>query len=235
MFKRKQQDVSDSSKHWYQDKYQHVLTQRNLLALIALVSLAVAAIAVMAVLNLAPLKTVEPFLLQFDEKTGITQRVTPVTRAQFTANEAIDRYFATFYLRAREGYNPSIYRYNFNVVRLMSTPTVFRGYRDQVDAKIEGSIANRLGAEGMREIKIRSAAYIKNPPSKTGEVEVTAAKNLQVRLFIKEEAPNQATIEKAWVATITFEYADLTLNEEDRFINPLGFTVTNYQIEPETE
>ena len=52
MFKRSQQDVSDGSKSWYQDKYQHVLTQRNLLALISLISLLSAVIAAFALLRL---------------------------------------------------------------------------------------------------------------------------------------------------------------------------------------
>ena len=41
MLKRSQKQVSENSQSWYQDKYQHVLTQRNVLALIALIALGV--------------------------------------------------------------------------------------------------------------------------------------------------------------------------------------------------
>ena len=234
MFKRSQQDVSESSKHWYQDKYQHVLTQRNMLALIAVFSLIAATAAVFTVLHLAPLKSVEPYLLQVDEKTGFTQRVTPISRKDYAAEPAIDRYFTTVYLRMRESYNANILRYNYNIVRLMSTPDIFRRYRSTVDPKVEDSIAKRLGAVGQRDVRVRSMAYIQNPTDKKQKAEPqTLSKIIQARITTVETMPNSAEKETPWVVTITFEYADLSLNPDEQLLNPLGYTVTSYQIEPE--
>ena len=91
MLKRTQRQVSDSSRHWYQDKYQHVLVQRNLLALISLISMAVALVAVFTVARLAPQKSVEPYLLQVDEKTGITRKVEPISRTELANSDAVNR------------------------------------------------------------------------------------------------------------------------------------------------
>ncbi len=233
MFKRKQKDVTDGSKHWYQDKYQHVLVQRNVLALVALIALVAALIAVFAVMRMAPLKTVEPYLLQIDPRTGITQRVDPVTRNQYAAAEAVDRYFASQYLRARESYNFSILRYNYNVVRLMSTASVFGTFRRMVDASNPQSPAALMGAMGQRDIRIRSLSYIQNPPAFNQKAEVTPTKIMQARITTVDSIPNAPDRAEQWVVTITFEYASLNLNDEEQLINPLGFTVTSYQIQRE--
>ena len=234
--KRKQQDVSDSSKHWYQDKYQHVLTQRNMLALIAIVSLLAAMVAVLAVMRLAPLKSVDPYLIQIDEKTGITQRVIPVSRQEYAADQAVDRYFTSVYLRMRESYNINILRYNYNVVRLMSTADIFRKFRYLVDPANESSFAKRLGAAGLRDVKIRSMIYITNPADKKKSAGATGTqKIMQARITTSESVPNQPDKETYWVVTITFEYADLSLSQDEQLLNPLGYTVTSYQIQPEIQ
>jgi type IV secretion system protein VirB8 len=239
MFKRSQQDVSDGSKHWYQDKYQHVLTQRNMLALIAVVSLIAAAMAVFAVLRLAPLKTVEPYLVQIEEKTGVTQRVVPLSRKDYAANQAVDRYFTAMYVRMRESYNIHMLRYNYNVVRLMSMPGVFNKFRRDVDPKAESSPAMRLGNFGQRETRIRSMAYVTNPAekSKTGKTKAAASQSKIIRADITttESAANAVGKEERWIVTITFEYTDMNLNQDEQTLNPLGYTVTSYQIQQEIE
>jgi type IV secretion system protein VirB8 len=234
VFKRSQQEVSDGSQHWYQDKYQHVLTQRNLLALITLVALVITLVAVFAVLRLAPLKSVEPYLLQIDERTGITQKVNPVSRNEYAANEAVDRYFTALYLRTRESYNATILRYNYNVVRLMSATDVFQEYRRQVDPSVEGSVAARLGNFGRRDVKIRSVAYITNPTDQyQKKTAVPDYKIIQARITTTDMQNNQSDAQQNWVVTITFEYATLAITEAEQWINPLGYQVISYQIQRE--
>lgn len=232
MFKRTQRQADDSSKHWYQDKYQHVLVQRNVLALVALASLVCAFIAVVAVMHFAPLKSVEPYLLQIDEKTGITQKVEPISRNQYAASEAVDRYFTSLYVRARESYNFSILRTNYNQVRLMSTPGVFYSYRSQL-GNSKTSLTSVLGTAGQRDIRINSISYILNPPIPGKPEPETPVKIMQVRLTTTDTLPNTPDVTQQWVITINFEYASLNLNVSDQLLNPLGYTVTSYQIQRE--
>ena len=233
LFKRTQKEVNDSSQHWYQDKYQHVLVQRNILALVALGALLIGLICVIAVLRMAPLKSVEPYLLQIDDKTGMTQRVDPITRDQYAANEAVDRYFTSLYLRAREGYNFSILRYNYNLVRIMSTADVYRNFTKVVNTTNPNSLAATLGAQGQRDIRIRSMSYIQNPNVRGITADKTPSKIIQARITTMDSMPNAADVVQQWVVTITFEYATLNLNEEEQLLNPLGYTVTSYQIQRE--
>jgi type IV secretion system protein VirB8 len=233
MFKRKQKSVSESAKNWYQDKYQQVLVQRNVLMLVALVALVLSLGAVFAVGRLAPLKTVEPLLLQIDDKSGIVRSVEPVERNRYAANEAIDRYFLARYITAREGFNFSILRSNYNLVRIMSTPEVFYQFRRQVDPANEESLAARLKTTGQRDIRFVSVSYLSNPPLPGGAVEKTPSKIMQARIVATDLLPNAGEVKTNYVVTVTFEYAKLELNAEEMLLNPLGFQVTSYQIQKE--
>lgn len=232
MFKRSAKSDASGTKHWYLDKYQQILVQRNILALICILAMGGCLVAVFAVYSLAPLKSVEPYLLKIDEKSGVVQKVEPVARNEYAANEAVDRYFVSKYIMARESYNPSILRYNYNMVRVMSTPDVFYLFRGSVDPNDPKSAAAILKGIGVRDIKFKSISYIKNPPI-DGKEEVTPTKIMQARFVANDRLPNAPEAPVHNVATVAFEYAILNLNEEEQLINPLGFTVTSYQVQRE--
>ena len=235
MLKRSQRQVSDSSKHWYQDKYQHVLVQRNILALVSLVALLVALGSVFAVARLAPLKTVEPYLLQIDEKTGITQKVEPVSRGQYATNIAVDKYFISAYVRARESYNPTptVRLLNDELVRLMSSRDVFYYYRQSISVENKESLTVRLGNFGMRNVQVSRINYITTPAPFDQKAEKTPDRIMRVEFTTTDILPNAPDNEQRWIATITFAYTTLNLNEREQLLNPLGFQVTNYQIQQE--
>lgn len=233
MLKRSQRQVSDSSRHWYQDKYQHVLVQRNLLALICLVSMVVALVAVFTVARLAPQKSVEPYLLQVEEKTGITQKVEPVSRSEIANSDAVNRYFVASYIRTRESYNPTTINFSYDVVRVMSSADAFYQYRRTIDSANPQSLTARFGTTGKRNARINSMAYIKNQRITASEARTTPDRIMQVRFTTTSEVPNAPDITENWIATITFVYADIQLNEAERLLNPIGFRVINYQVEKE--
>src|SRR4051812_6802310 len=93
------------TKNWYKDRYQSVLVQRKLLAVITVFSLLCTLGAVLDIARLTPQKSIEPFVIQVDQKSGITQTVDPLTVKELTANEAVNNFFIVTYIRSRESYN----------------------------------------------------------------------------------------------------------------------------------
>ena len=91
-----------------------------------------------------------------------------------------------------------------------------------------------MGCLLQRDVRIRSLVYITNPADKK-KAAATSSKILQARITTIESTPNQPDKEEFWVVTITFEYADLSLNQDEQLLNPLGYTVTSYQIQPEIQ
>lgn len=231
-FKRKA-EAEGGVPNWYKDQYQHMLVQRNMLAILTLCALLAAVACVFLVMTVAKNKTVEPYVIQIDERSGMVQMVDPVSRNEYAASELIDRYFVAQYLNARESYNVSVLRYNYNVVRVMSALDVFGTFRSQVAPGNPTSAAAILKNTGQRQVRIRSLAYIQNPPPPYGKAETSPAKIMQARIQLRDVGAGGADITENYIVTITFEYTKLQLNEEERLINPLGFTVTHYQIQQE--
>lgn len=232
LFKRKPETAEETS-HWYKDQYQHMVVQRNVLAFLTLAALVASVVCVILVNRIAAVKTVEPYVVQIDDKSGVVQLVNPVSRNEYAANELIDRFFVAQYINARESYNLSILRYNYNVVRVMSTVQMFNIFRRDVSPNVPTSAAAVLGNDGIRTVRIKSVAYIQNPTIPNDNAKATPEKIIQARIELRDTRENGQDVIDNFVITVTFQYANIELNEEERLINPLGFTVTQYQVQRE--
>ena len=50
---------------------------------------------------------------------------------------------------------------------------------------------------------------------------------------IRRDAGARPQPGQPWVAVVQYRYSDAPMSIEDRYVNPLGFTVTRYQRSPE--
>jgi type IV secretion system protein VirB8 len=213
----KQSKSLAEDKNWYKDRYQYVLVQRKLLTVITVMSLICTLATVIVISQLTPLKTIEPFVIQVDQKSGITQTVDPLTVKELTANEAVNNYFIVQYIRARETYSTTDIARNYNLVRIMSeSKKVYSQFVSEADPNNPRSNAARLGNIGERTVKFKSITYL-NPQL------------AQVRLLIEERGSVMLAQHK--IALVAFEYVKLSLTIEERYLNPLGFRVTDYRVD----
>ncbi|NBX03936.1 MAG: hypothetical protein EBR02_07775 [Alphaproteobacteria bacterium] len=206
------------SRNWYKDRYQHLLVQRKILTVITLLSLLCTLGTVVAIALLAPLKSVDPFVIQVDQKSGITQTVDPMSIKELTGNEAVNDFFLVQYIRSRETYSVTDLARNYNIVRVMSDPAkVYPDFVAQADPNNPRSNTARLGTGGLRTVKFKSITYI-NPQL------------VQARLLI-EERNDTNVVQSHKIALVAFEYIKLSLTNEERYINPIGFRVTDYRLD----
>ena len=211
-------------KSWYADKYQSVLVQRNIFAIITLVSLAASLVAVFAVQSLAPLKSVEPFVIQIDEKSGVTEVVEPITREELPSTEALDNFFVWQYVRARETYDSADNLSNRDIVRIMSHPDVYGVYRFVFSPQNPDSPYNRLGKIGTRICSDPVITYLNEQGKKVA----------QVRFVVTERIRAEAPFEYNKIATLEYDYVTLELARSERLINPLGFRALSYRLDDAT-
>jgi type IV secretion system protein VirB8 len=218
--KQQQQDIAKGSRNWYKDRYQAILLQRRLFMFVTMISMLSTLIAMLVIANLTPLKGVEPFLIQVDSKSGITQLVDPVSVKEITGLEAVNNYFIVQYIRARENYNSRDITRNFATIRVMSSADtgVYNQFKREVNPSNPGSAVARLGSSGTRNIKFKSITYLK-------------PNHAQIRLLVEETAANGGTLQFHKIVTMIFEYKKLELTNEERYINPLGFHVTEYRVD----
>lgn len=215
----KQPAIAKESRNWYKDRYQAILLQRRLFMFITIISMLSTFGAILTIAYMTPLKGVEPFLIQVDSKSGITQLVDPLSVKEITGLEAVNNFFIVQYIRARESYNVRDITRNYTVVRVMSEPEkVYGQFKREANPNNPNSVAARMGGAGSRSVKFKSITYIK--PNQA-----------QARLLIEETAANGGTLQYHKIATVVFEYAKLELTNEERYINPLGFRATEYRVD----
>lgn len=214
-------------KNWYSDRHQAVQVQRNVLAVVSFVAIVFSAIAIFLVYSNIPIVTVEPFVIQVEPRTGVTQVVRSATARELTAQEAVNNFFIVRYVKARESFNPAI-RQNIQIVRLSSDPaTVFREYAFEISQQNPQSFAARSGGSGTREVKIKSMSRLDKNPSC---IEVTCS--IQIRVRIVETV--RGKVEKFdKVILMEYTYTTLNLSLEERYINPIGFRVLSYRADNE--
>ena len=209
---------------WYQDLYQSVKISRNRWFLIGVIALTLTGIEGLALVFLTPLKTVEPYVLQVDNKSGITTVLKPLRDNQenvLTQEEAVTKSFIVKYVIARETYDPQDLNRNYDLVRLMSSGDEAGKFNESVANGNPQSPVERYKANTARTVKISSVSFLDQKK-----------KTAQVR-FMTTEVTRNETKEDYWVAILTFRYINAPMDETDRLNNPLGFQVISYRVDQE--
>ena len=80
------------------------------------------AIAVLYVKNVTASKSLEPYIIEVEEKTGIATVVDQLTAKNFTGDQAIRRYFINKFVHGASGYDPKTYDRDSTEIRLFSSP-----------------------------------------------------------------------------------------------------------------
>ncbi|CUX03086.1 virB8 family protein [Rhizobium pusense] len=209
----------DKARRFDQDRMIQVERSNRIAWSIAMASGIVAGVAVFAVAGLTPLKTVEPFVVRVDNSTGIVDVVSALTSTAGTYDEAVTKYFAAKYVRAREGYVWSEAQENFRTVALLSTQAeqtrfaaLYRGTNPQ-------SPQNTYGRGATARIDIASISLINE--------NVVSVRYMRT---IRRGEEGRMT---HWVASLTYSYANAPMSSSDRLVNPLGFAVSEYRADPE--
>lgn len=209
-------------KNWYSDRYQYVLVQRNILAFITLAALGAAAFLSVAISQMAPLKSVKPFVIQVDDKTGITQVVSDESKQELQANEVLKRYFVIKYVNFREGYDASFAQTAYNAVRLMSSRSVFDVYNEYMAAANPQSPVNLYSNKVTKTVKFMSVVFLEPDLA-------------QARISVSYHGQGASGYkESQHVVLVRFKFARLELTQDERDVNPLGFRVEAYQVVQES-
>ncbi len=207
-------------KTWYQDAYQKAIIQRNFFILLTILSIVVIMLSVLVIRYIKNTKSIEPFVIEIEPKTGVPTVVDPITIKDYSANQAIKRYFVMKYIRAREGYLYSTFQNDYSlVVRVLSSSDVYyNDYRPKFSANNPNSPYSLYGQNSTRSVYWKSIIF----PSDN---------SAQIRLTIEVSGANSAKMDK--IVFMEFAFQNIEMNDEERLVNPLGFIVTLYRIEDE--
>ncbi|NOT72561.1 MAG: virB8 family protein [Hyphomicrobium sp.] len=175
-------------------------------------------LSLIAVACLAPLKSVEPFVIRVDNTTGIVDVVSAITGPN-TYTEATTKYFAGLYVRAREGFAASEAETNFRTVALMSVPAEQRRFQELYRGSNPQSPQVLYGKSASVRITISSVSILD--------------RNVASVRYLKTVLRGEDTQISHWIATLTFTYSNGSMTAADRQVNPLGFLVGDFKADAE--
>ncbi|MCR6580360.1 virB8 family protein [Campylobacter insulaenigrae] len=190
--------------------------------LITSVSIFITIISIIAVVLLVPLKTIEPYVIRVDNSTGMVDILTILDEKEITKNEALDKYFISQYVKAREGYYYDLLNQDYMLTQLMSSEKVANEYR----ALYEGDNARDQILKNSNEVSIQILSIVLG--------ESNGMKTSTIRTLINTKNLNTGGItQETKVITLSYEYILAKASEENRMLNPLGFKVLTYRIDEE--
>ncbi|HEZ0680627.1 type VI secretion protein [Neisseria meningitidis] len=186
------------------------------------VCLVITGLAVGAVAGLTPLKTTQPFLVRVDNNTGVTDVVTTLKTAEKTYGEVVDKYWLAQYVRYRESYDWQTIQAIYDAAMLLSDPTIqaeFAKFYNNPTAAPHKILRDQYKVI----VKVNAISFLGNDVA-------------QIR-FEKQTIPtnsvNQPLPPQRFIATVSYAYKNEPQEEKDRLINPLGFQMTSYRVDPE--
>lgn len=204
---------------WEQEIIANAFQSRNRAWILSFFCMGIAVLSLITLLLLLPLKTFEPYVVTVDRNTGYLEVTKGLYQGNLTQDEAITQANLVKYVSLRESYNPSILRENYDLVSLMSQGAALQEYQQLWNGKNPNNPSIVLGRKAAIDIKIQSVSFLND-------------KTASIR-FQRELKENNQTKISYWTAIIDYQYAQKPMKMAERFLNPLGFQVTSYRVNPE--
>ncbi|HED6588111.1 virB8 family protein [Campylobacter coli] len=207
----------------YEASFRYLIDKSNKRAwLIAFVSIFIAIISIVAVVLLTPLKTIEPYVIRVDNTTGMVDILTMLDEKEISSNEALDKYFISQYVKAREGYYYELLNQDYLLTQLMSSEKVANEYRSWY----EGENARDQILKNSNEVNVQILSIV------LGNSNGVKTSTIRAKIITKN-LNTRGLSESTKVITLSYDYILAKASEENRILNPLGFKVTNYRIDEE--
>lgn len=177
-----------------------------------------------AMASMMPLKTVAPFIVRVDNNTGETDVVDPLSNGQETYEEKLNKFWTQQFVMLRESYYWSTLKDSAGRLELMSTSSVF----NQFQSYLNGAKSPLTLFKSTRSVKVE----IKGTTFFETDGEVFAQTRLTKTVIDNAGVPVDMYPVTHWIATSTFDYQKEIKREKEEQVNPLGFQVTSYRIDP---
>ncbi|EPN0316294.1 virB8 family protein [Vibrio vulnificus] len=205
------------------DRVEYIKKQNKIAWRVAGGAGVIATLAVGAVIAIAPLKTVEPYVIRVDNNTGYTDVVSPLSNGQETYEEKLNRFWLGEFVKYRESYYWNNVEENYTKVQLMSSPQVFSQYQTFIFS--EASPVKVYGETKSIKVENNGTTFLSTPTGQVAQVRLTKT--------VIEKDGSKATGYPVthWLATITYNYQKEIKTKKDEQVNPLRFNVLSYRVD----
>ncbi len=207
---------------WANERTQSIYASRKVAWIVALIAATIAVLEAVALVFMTPLKTVVPHTILVDKQTGFVQALDPSQPQKIGPQKALTQAFLVQYVEAREGFDMATVQGQFKKVSLWSVGAVKNRYITMMQASNPESPLASLPRSTVLDVKVRSVSQMSDT---SALVRFSSVRRDQGGV---EQPPQN------WVAVIKYRYSRAPMAVEDRYVNPLGFEVTDYRKDAET-
>lgn len=207
---------------WAADIHGSLRASRRVAWMVAGAAATVAVLEALALSALAPLKTVVPYTILVDRQTGYVETVHALKPGGLTQDSAVTQSFLVQYVLARETFDATDLRENYQKVAQWSAGDVRNQYQTQMERSTPTSPINLYPATTILSVTIKSVSLL---------TPTTALIRFDTH---RRDAGASMGEQRAYTAAVAFRYTGAPMRMEDRFINPLGFQVTRYRRDEES-
>ena len=212
----------EAVKNFEQEHIDALIQQRKIFIRGLACAVAVIILLAIALACLAPLKTAVPYVIRVDNSTGYTDIVKSISDENSSYDEVMTKYWLSQYVINYESYDWLTVQTLYDNIKLMSTGDVFGEYRTKMLA--ENSPLNLLKDNYKLKTKIKSVTFLNKD---TAQIRFTKMVLNKQGELSKEFVPTD------WVAVAAFDFTHAIKTEGERLLNPLGFNVLSYRVDPE--
>ena len=200
-------------------------SERKAWTIVKIVSFAVVALSI-AIICLFPLKTTEPYVIQVDKSTGLTDILHIADVQDIPVSEVMDKYWINTFVLSRESYDWNMLNDLIEKVRQLSIPIVYETYAQQF---------MKTGKQEPLDDKLkdnfRIVVNVKSVVINRGRENVATVRFSKTTF---NNANGHTVGTNNWTANISFDYyPEFDTSEATRLVNPFGFKVLSYQVDPE--
>ncbi|MFM9935983.1 MAG: virB8 family protein [Novosphingobium sp.] len=217
-YKRIFQQRPDS---WGEDLIERANTERRRAFMLACVAALIAVLEAVALAALAPLKTVVPYTILVDRQSGYAETIKGLAPGPLNQDSAIAQAAIVQYVIARETFDASDLRTNYEKTALWSDGPTRATYRhlflrDNPDSPLKLYPATTVVSTTVKSVTMP------RPGSATVRFDTT-----------RHDLGAAGGERRSWTAVIDYRFSGAPMRMEDRFVNPLGFQVTHYRRDAE--
>jgi type IV secretory pathway component VirB8 len=181
-------------------------------------------ISIVSIVLMMPLKQTIPYLIRVNATTGEINAMTAVRSKDVSFDEIQDKYWIGNYIRARESYDWHTIENDYLITKELSQKEVFVPVANLYSS--DNAPTQVYGNKKRIVIKISSITLNSGNASKVATVRLSKT--------LVDNSSNTQLSTSNWVATISYIYNPKYLaSEKSRTLNPFGFTVSSYRIDPE--
>ncbi len=206
---------------WDHDRMTELVKSRRTAWIAASVASGVAAVLAVGFVVLLPLKTVEHSLVRVDSSTGIVDQVVKLKDAQASYDEVMTKFFLRRIVILRETYTRGQLQSNYDQSVLFTAPQARNQLKAAFSFENSDGPYKRYGELGTASVQFVNISFL--------------ARNIAQVRFIRTDAKGGSEFNSRWVATVEYRYVSQPASEDARGVNPLGFQVVNYRLDPEAD